>query len=183
MLKLIDNKQIIHIATEIIVIVCLTFYFTKKTKVLTNKIDSLEEKIEAQKLIIQQHDQLIHKLIELINEQMLHKNVVAETFQNQPVIIEKSKKIQPVKKNINEKNTKPTTTLPKNTVKTVLHEKKYAPEHKVSIIEESASEKDEEEEEEESDLDAELQEELGELVENKNESLVDLKKTTLKVKS
>ncbi len=62
-----ETKQIIHIASEIVVIVALTVYFTQKNKRLSKHIQELAQRLEEQEDIIQRHEQVIRKMVNLIN--------------------------------------------------------------------------------------------------------------------
>lgn len=68
MSKLLDNKQIIHIVSEIVIILGITFYFTQKNKKLMNHINDLTQRIEEQEDILQKHEQMITKLSSMIEE-------------------------------------------------------------------------------------------------------------------
>lgn len=63
MSKIFENKQqIIHIATEIIALIAITFYFSQKNKKLMTHIEDLAQRIEEQEETIQKHDKLIQKM-------------------------------------------------------------------------------------------------------------------------
>lgn len=51
--KLLENKQLIHIASEVVVLLGLTFYFSSKNKKLMGHIEELAQKIESQEDQIQ----------------------------------------------------------------------------------------------------------------------------------
>ena len=68
MSKLLDNKQIIHIVSEIVIILGITFYFTQKNKKLMNHINDLTQRIEEQEDILQKHEQMITKLSDMVEE-------------------------------------------------------------------------------------------------------------------
>lgn len=67
----IDSKQIIHIASEIVVIGGITAYFMNKTSKLTEQIDDLEIKLVQHEEIIRNHENLILKLLNAVNEMQL----------------------------------------------------------------------------------------------------------------
>lgn len=69
----IDKKTILHIASEIIVIGGISFYFSLKNKQCQEKISILEHKIQQQELIIQNHEQLLLKLLNNVN--LLNNNI------------------------------------------------------------------------------------------------------------
>lgn len=62
-----ENKQMIHIASEVIALVGLTFYFNQKNKKLMGHIEDLAQRIEDQEEIIQKHEQMIQQLANVIN--------------------------------------------------------------------------------------------------------------------
>ena len=58
-----SRQQIIHVITEIAVIVSITAYFIYRNKVLNEKMKSLEYKIYQQEEIIKKHDTILHTLL------------------------------------------------------------------------------------------------------------------------
>jgi len=64
----IDSKQIIHIASEVVVIGGITAYFMNKTNKLTEQIDDLEIKLAQHEEIIRNHENLLLKLLNAVNE-------------------------------------------------------------------------------------------------------------------
>jgi len=71
----IDTKQIIHIASEVVVIGGITAYFMNKTNKLTEQIYDLEMKLSQQQEIIQSHENLLLKLLNTVNDmQMQQRN-------------------------------------------------------------------------------------------------------------
>ena len=156
MAKLMENKQMIHIASEIVVVIGLTFYFNQKNKKLMGHIEDLSQRIEEQEDLLQKHEQIIRKLLDFINQSESKHQHPKSQSEYQPQVQTKQKKI--------EKEIKPKSIV----TKTVLSK----PEQKVTFKEEEIPRKlnppppieEEEEDEEDSDLDAELSEELKELV-------------------
>ena len=74
MSNLIENKQqMFHIASEIVVLFGITFYFNQKNKKLLSHIEDLSQRVEDQEDIIQKHEQVIRKLLEFVNQQSLPK--------------------------------------------------------------------------------------------------------------
>jgi hypothetical protein len=65
--KFMETKQIIHIASEIVVLVALTVYFTQKNKRLSKHIQELAERLEQQEDVIQRHEQVIRRMVDIIN--------------------------------------------------------------------------------------------------------------------
>lgn len=58
------NKEIIHIAVELVCFLGLSYYFSRRINVLNNKVDLLVSKIEEQQTMINKHEDIIMKLIE-----------------------------------------------------------------------------------------------------------------------
>ena len=192
MSKLIENKHMIHIASEIIVLLGLTFYFNQKNKKIMSHIQDLSQRIEEQEDLLQKHEQVIKKLVDFISKQKSDSNNIIHQHVNSPNIQIKNqnKKPSPVipipTKEIHTKPHVPTPTKEIHTKHLVATSTPLKPEpSKVTVvplarkpiqsrIEEIESE--DEEDEEESDLDTELAEELGELEDSDNEELLDLKK-------
>ena len=67
MSKLLEKKDIIHIATEIVVLIGITFYFSSKNKKLLEHIEDLSKRIEEQEDIVQKHEKIIIQLVQNIN--------------------------------------------------------------------------------------------------------------------
>ena len=159
----------IHIASEIVVVIGLTFYFNQKNKKLMSHIEDLSQRIEEQEDLLQKHEQVIRKLVDFINLYQSEAIQSQSNYRSPPQQEQtKNKKIEiKTKSNV----TKPVLSKPEPTVvtKPVLSK----PEPKVTFNEvitahplklSSSREDEEEEEEDDSDLDAELSEELKELV-------------------
>lgn len=142
-----DTKQILHIITEIIVVVSITIYFVNKNNQLLNHIEELEAKIKQQEEILQNHDNLILKIMNTVNMLSQQQYIQQPQVQQLP-------KTKQLPRNINSSK-KVVVILPK----------KEEEKPKLSKIEEIIDEEDEEEEEEEN-LDDELLEELKDLEEN-----------------
>lgn len=68
MSKLFENKQMIHIASEVVVLVGLTYYFSQKNRKLMSQIEDLHQKIEEQDENINKNYQLILQLSNTINK-------------------------------------------------------------------------------------------------------------------
>ena len=135
-----ENKQMIHIVSEIIVLGGLIYYFNQKNKKLLSHIQDLSRKIEEQEGILQKHEEIIIKISEFINQQ---KNISTPIIKKIPLKENRTKKSEPIKVSFKQ-NPSPI-------------------KNKITQRVEEISSSEEEEEEEESDLDAELEEELQEL--------------------
>ena len=155
-----DTKQILHIVTELIVIVGISIYFVNKNKQLSDHIEELELKIKQQEEILQNHDTLILKIMNTVNvmNSQPHFQQVQQQTQIQPQLKTK------LPKNINSSK-KVVMIIP-----TQQPPPQKQPLRKVEeIIEEEENEFDDagvhKQEEEEEDLDEELLEELKDLEE------------------
>ena len=67
MSSMMENKQLIHVATEIVVLIGVSFYFNQKIKRLTSQFDDLTQRVSEQDDIIQKHEAIIKKLVDTIN--------------------------------------------------------------------------------------------------------------------
>jgi len=79
MSKLFENKQLIHIIIEVIVISGLSIYFTQRNKKLTNSINELIQRLEEQEDIIQKHEKMIIKLSNMVEELNTNINLIPST--------------------------------------------------------------------------------------------------------
>jgi sugar-specific transcriptional regulator TrmB len=154
MSKLLENKQIIHIASEIVILLGLTFYFNQKNKKLLGYIEDLSQRVEEQEDLLQKHEEIIKKLVEFINN--IQKPTQLENTQKPKVIIKNNKTtIKPI-------NTPPVPPKSRQSIQ--------IPVTPSSVVKQSSLKNkvtfqppDEEMDDEEDDLDAELSEELEEL--------------------
>ena len=60
---LLENKQLMHVAAEVVVLIGIIYYINQKNATCAKNIDKLVQRIEEQEDIIQRHEQLINKLI------------------------------------------------------------------------------------------------------------------------
>lgn len=166
---LLEKKEIIHIASEIVVIVGIVYYFNQKNKKLMNHIEDLVQRIEDQEDMLQKHEQIIKSLADNLNRisNSQHTNDQQSVAYQRPPA--PKNKIKQSPKNQPKTHTKPPLSAPPKQEKSKVHVtfQKPAPQ---PVIEEEYS--DGEEIESNSDLDMELAEELGELVsDDDNEDL------------
>ena len=137
----------VHILSEVVVLVGLTFYFNQKNKKLMAHIEDLAQRVEEQEDLLQKHDQIIKQLVGHIGKQqaMMQQNAVPP-----PVVASvKSPRYRKVRAKLR---------VPPQPSKTPVRVH-FAPKPQESESEgESEGESD-------GDLDAELQEELNDLVE------------------
>jgi hypothetical protein len=146
MSKLFENKQIIHIATEIVALIGIIFYFSSKNKKLLEHIEDLSQRLEDQEDLIQKHEQIIRQLVQAVNNRGgTHKQLSPKVKKNKvshPKRTKKELKSSP----------KPVVNFDDEV------EEIYEPQSKRSAatVEEYSSDDD-------SDLDAEIADELQEL--------------------
>jgi hypothetical protein len=146
MLKLFENKQIIHIATEIVALIGIIFYFSSKNKKLLEHIEDISQRLEDQEDLIQKHEQIIKQLVHVINTRgSLINKEQPESPKLESKSIVKRKKPNPLKRLVT-----PSSSF--NDDEEV--EETYEP--SVKVIEDESSDDD-------SDLDAEIADELQEL--------------------
>ena len=164
----------IHIASEIVALIGLTFYFNQKNKKLLGHIENLSQKIEEQEDLLQKHEHAIKKMLEFINDQNQKETIITHPVLTKQMETTKTRSKLPAK----EIHTKPPLKVP-------THSKQESP--KVSFNEQifkttkqshPVIEPEESSDSEESDLDAELAEELEELEIEEEINLTDLKKRT-----
>jgi hypothetical protein len=164
-----ENKQMIHIASEIVALIGLTFYFNQKNKKLLGHIENLAQKIEEQEDLLQKHEHVIKKMLEFMNEkdttnthQILAKQLETTKIRKKPPAKEVHTK-PPLKV--------PTPSKPEST-KVSFSDQILKTTKKPTVVVESEESSDSEE----SDLDAELAEELEELEIEEEINVTDLKK-------
>ena len=99
----ISKQQIIHIASEVVIITGISIYFQLKISNLHNCIERLENKIEQQDQIIQNHDQLLLRImnnVDVMNTNIveMRKSLDSKNNQQQPVkaAIKKDNKVKEI---------------------------------------------------------------------------------------
>lgn len=60
--KFFDNKQLIHIASEVVVLVGLTFYFSAKNRKLLGHIEELAQRLEEQEDRVQKMENMLQQV-------------------------------------------------------------------------------------------------------------------------
>lgn len=100
MSKFFENKQLlVHVVSEVVVLIGITYYFSGKNKKLMNHIEDLVQRIEEQEDIIQQHDQQIKKLISFHVQKSQQNTIMKKQEYSVPKQSEIIQKQQVVKKN------------------------------------------------------------------------------------
>jgi hypothetical protein len=156
MSKIMENKQIIHIASEIVAFASLIYYFNQKNKKLLSHIQDLSQKMEEQAELLQKHEEVITKMTVFINQQKINStlNLSSETDSFNKKEQSKNRKKEPIK------------VVKSEPIKVSFKEDLPKQNNIIQRIEEISSESESESEsgsESESDLDLELSEELKEL--------------------
>ena len=59
MVNLLENKQIIHIATDIVVLIGITFYFSSKNKKLLEHLEDLSQSLKDQEDMNKKNEEII----------------------------------------------------------------------------------------------------------------------------
>jgi outer membrane biosynthesis protein TonB len=156
MSKLLENKQIIHIVTEIIAIAVIIFYFSSKNKKLLGHIEDLSQRLEDQEDIIQKHEQIIKQLVQAIN----NRGPITTVNIPKPPVKEKKITKKPISRprvSFNDNEEVKENPNPKHKPKQVEPVIEKVPEKVlVQVTEESSDDSD--------DIDEEIAEELDELL-------------------
>jgi hypothetical protein len=69
--KLLDNKQLIHITAEVVVLTGLTFYFSSKNRTLMGHIEELAQRLEEQEDHIQKLEQSLNNLGNMVQSRVI----------------------------------------------------------------------------------------------------------------
>jgi len=130
----------VHIISEVVVLVGLTFYFNQKNKKLMAHIEDLAQRVEEQEDLLQKHDRIIKQVVDHIGkqQQVIQQNVVSTRPNNKL----KTASLKKVSKPVLVKETQPI---------------------RVHFAQKEDSDSDSDYDSE-SDLDAELAEELNDLI-------------------
>jgi hypothetical protein len=147
MSKLLENKQMVHIAAEVIILIGITFYFSQKNRRLMGHIEDLTHRMEEQDDVIDKHEKILQRLV---------KHATNSSTPVKSVVTAKLNPSLPVEQ-------KPSDQQLKEPLKDVpVHEAE-------SKIDEVDSESDTSD-----DLDKELVDELRELEENKHDDVIEI---------
>jgi hypothetical protein len=155
MSKLLENKQLLHVAGEVVILLGVTYFITQKHKKIMAHVEDLAQRLEEQDEMIQKHEQVIRKLVETINSRppaMSHPTLGPLRSQQAPpqrTILKRKKKPKP-----------PPVQVPEPAHIQILER---VPEPKVQFVDSDESDEDE-------DLDSELRNELSELEEGFGDS-------------
>lgn len=57
-----DNKQILHLVAELLVLIFIIFHFSQKTKRLARHIEDLASRIEEQEDVLQRHEKILEQI-------------------------------------------------------------------------------------------------------------------------
>uniref|UniRef100_A0A6C0JS92 Uncharacterized protein n=1 Tax=viral metagenome TaxID=1070528 RepID=A0A6C0JS92_9ZZZZ len=157
MSKLLENKQIIHIATEIVALIGIIFYFSSKNKKLLEHIEDLSQRLEDQEDLIQKHEQIIRQLVQAVNNRGHPPSPSSQP--SKPKHVKRKKTPSPPKRPLarpQRQPDKPHVSFEDNEEVEETYEPQ--PVKSAAVVEEYSSDED-------SDLDAEIADELEELQE------------------
>jgi hypothetical protein len=161
MSKILENKQIIHIATEIVALTGIVFYFSSKNSKLLKQIEELNQRLKEQEEISREHNIIINELVQFVKKGYTQKNTKID---------EKKKKTSSSNKPREKNNTKNVTFKDNedNEDNEDVDEKITPPTEKVKPIEKKLHNtpiviEEEYSSDDESDLDADIADELSEL--------------------
>ena len=90
-----NSKLLVHIAVEIIVVICIVLYNTKKNNLIQDIIKVLLHKIEEQEATINKHASVIIELTSNINVMSKNINDIQQVFQTKKpsnIVEQKSKR-------------------------------------------------------------------------------------------
>lgn len=156
MSKLLENKQIIHIATEIVALIGIIFYFSSKNKKLLEHIEDLSQRLEDQEDLIQKHEQIIRQLVQAVNNRGHPPSPSPQP--SKPKHVKRKKTLSPPKRPLarppRQQPDKPPVSFEDNEEVEETYEPQ--PVKSAAVVEEYSSDED-------SDLDAEIADELEEL--------------------
>lgn len=156
MSKLLENKQIIHIATEIVALIGIIFYFSSKNKKLLEHIEDLSQRLEDQEDLIQKHEQIIRQLVQAVNNRGHPPSPSPQP--PKPKHVKRKKTSSPPKRPLarppRQQPDKPPVSFEDNEEVEETYEPQ--PVKSAAVVEEYSSDED-------SDLDAEIADELEEL--------------------
>lgn len=98
-----NNKiQLVHIASDIVVVSAMAIYFVKKNKSLVNTINELTKRVEEQNEILQKHEQMLKAI--LLQKQFAVQQPVYEppVKMTRKMSVESTKVKKPIPKPISE---------------------------------------------------------------------------------
>ena len=111
----IDTKQIIHIASEVVIMSSITAFFLNKTNKLSDQIEELSCRIQEQNNVIQQQNEIIQKHDNLILKLLNTVNVLVQGNENMCAMPPPQRQQKENTLNIPKASSKPPTQTPKLT--------------------------------------------------------------------
>ena len=91
------NRNVIHIACEIVAFTGIVIYFYKRTKTLENQIKELATRLEEQDENIKKHEDILKKIVANMNSNKKTEPVTVKRMVPVPVLVKKAEPV-PVKK-------------------------------------------------------------------------------------
>ena len=152
--KILDNKQLIHIASEVVVLTGLTFYFSSKNRTLMGHIEELAQRLEEQEDHIQKLEQALNNLGKMVQTRVIP--MLQQPVQDIPV---QAKPPQPKQRKARNRSTTRSSAPHPQQRRAPLPPPPVSEPSPVSVVEELS------EDNEDSDLDDEIRQELEELEE------------------
>jgi len=78
--RILENKQIIHMVSEVVIIASISYFFYQKNRKLSQEIENLTQLLQEQQNILEKHENLIKKLLDNQSYQqaVMHKPKLAE---------------------------------------------------------------------------------------------------------
>lgn len=93
MSRLIENKQLVHIGTEIIILIGLSLYFNNKNKKMVSHIDELSKRLEECEKLILKHEDIIKQLVAMFNSRQSPPEVKQNVFKSKHKVNSKHKQL------------------------------------------------------------------------------------------
>ena len=78
--RILENKQIIHMVSEVVIIASISYFFYQKNRKLSQEIENLAQLLQEQQNILDKHENLIKKLLDNQSYQqtVMHKPKLSE---------------------------------------------------------------------------------------------------------
>jgi hypothetical protein len=164
-----NNKQMIHVASEVVVLLGITYYFSSKNKKLVDQLDDLSQRVEEQEEIIQKHIELFKQQDAMIRQLATMCQQPQQQSQQQQSQQQQSQRLPVNEKSLDHKTRK----ISKKKEEQLRQEQNKkqekskvrfsAPLNDGNVIVENMESDNQSSEEDDSDLDQEIREELDEL--------------------
>ena len=84
MSDILKNKEVLILVGEIAVVAGVCFYFSRKNKQLSTQLEILAKKFEEQQQLINKHEEIIHQLIQITQEQHASQEQLSRLLPDRP---------------------------------------------------------------------------------------------------